>query len=489
MAQQGESILIKKFERFFNGYSPVAHLSSLVEIGNGGHASAMQNVDILTPDYITQGPALTNLTAGTQAAAVTELIKMITDQVASDGYAYGIGSSKLFQITASAVTNAGSFPQAITSCTDGNMVIELKGNLYYFFNKSSGGEIGKFDLVSIFDHDWGSTVPTGAAALQKNLHPADKTQTLIGFGNGRYFGLYNVSTTTLAPTKLDFGNDAEVADVVFKDNYWQIAVNYGPTGTTKRNKAEIVLYDPSGVSSLISDQLAVGAYKIGFMYPLNGVMFVAYQDLSLTNGYKIGYVSGKSIKPLGSFAGALPLYYQKTLFKNTILFLSNGLIFSSGSVAEGTLPYQISQIADGGYATCGALAAPFGTPMVASTDGGSNFRLAQFSGYDVSCNWRSVVIPTVQGKYVCHLDYVVVRTKVLGASARCDLQIEYNQAVSSNTAIQITGTGATRFVKPLGIKDVEDFRIFLNYANGSASNDCAIKDIQIFGHWIDKPGS
>ena len=99
-------------------------------------------------------------------------------------------------------------------------------------------------------------------------------------------------------------------------------------------------------------------------------------------------------------------------------------------------------------------------------------------------------MPTTQGKYVAFLDYVMVRTKVLGASARCDLQIEYNQAVSSlASAIQITGTGATRFVKPIGISNVEDLRLFLSWANGHATNDCAIKSVELWGRFVDKPGS
>ena len=68
--------------------------------------------------------------------------------------------------------------------------MELKGNLYYFLINLRGGEIGKFDLASTFDHDWGSTVPTGAAALQKAPHPVEVKEDIMVFGNGRYLGVY-----------------------------------------------------------------------------------------------------------------------------------------------------------------------------------------------------------------------------------------------------------------------------------------------------------
>ena len=105
--------------------------------------------------------------------------------------------------------------------------MELKGNLYYFFNKSSGGEIGKFDLASTFDHDWGSTVPTGAC-LAKAPHPVEVKEDIMVFGNGRYLGVYFTDDNKLSPTKLDFGNNNEVADVVFIIiiGWWQSMSGY-----------------------------------------------------------------------------------------------------------------------------------------------------------------------------------------------------------------------------------------------------------------------
>lgn len=170
---------------FHVGYAPVAHLDSLTEMGQAGHASAMANADILTPGFLTQGPGLANLTAGTQAGAITELVTFIMDKAVSTDTTYGIGPTKLQQITSSAVTNTGSWPQTVTNMTDGESVIDLRGNLYYFFNKSSGGEIGKYDLNVTFDHDWGSTVPTGAAQLHDANHDYQQTPPRLHFKRHR----------------------------------------------------------------------------------------------------------------------------------------------------------------------------------------------------------------------------------------------------------------------------------------------------------------
>ena len=463
---------------YYAGLSPLAYLDSLTEKGNSGHASVMQNVDVLG-EFMTQGPGLANLTNGTQASAVTELINFILDKAVSADATYGIGATKLFKISSTAVTNDGTFPHAITNCTDGESVIDMKGNLYYFYNKASGGDIGKYDLSSTFDDDWASTTPNGSSAIQKAIHPTATKEDIIVFGNGQYVGTYIQGSNTLDVDKLDFGAGNEVADVVFSGNQWMLAVNSGVTGSN-RNIGQIYLYDGGALSSILSDEAGVGFQKIGFLYELNGIIYVAYQDLS-SAGYTIGYISGRQIKPLAHFTGSLPSFAQKTLYKHTILFLSSGLVWSAGAVVD-EFPFSISQLADGGYATVGALACPFGTPMIASTDGATNFKLAKFSGFDVNCLWKSIVIPISKGRNKGFIDEITVLTKALEAGASATVKVEYNQAVSSSSAQTVTTTGQTRHIFRMSIPGVEDMRIFLDWSGGSAAKDVEIRDIIIKGH-------
>lgn len=117
--------------------------------------------------------------------------------------------------------------------------------------------------------------------------------------------------------------------------------------------------------------------------PVNGVIYVAYQDLTATDGYKIGYIAGRQIKELASFSGSLPNFAQKTLYKGTILFMANNKLYSCGAVKD-TLPIQISQLASVGYTTGGAVGSPFGTPFVSSTQS-TSYKIAKFaSTYDIT---------------------------------------------------------------------------------------------------------
>ena len=559
-----------KFSDFNLGQAPLAHLNTLTSLGKTGHYSSASNVDVISsPEILTQGMGLATLTAGTEAAAITDLVNYIMDIAVAADVTYAISSTKLHKISSTAVSVASPFNVSgggytITNATDGSSVALLKGKLYYFFNKSSGADCGMYDLNVTFDDDYFSTVPTGAAALQKAVHPVATQQDLMAFGNGRYLGIFNDTTTTLSPTKLDFGNDAVVADVIFHANQWWVAVNSGITGTN-RTMGRIYLYDGSAISAIIADETAVGVQRIGFIYALNGVVYVAYQDLSSSGGFHVGYISGRQLKHLRSFTGSLPTFAQKSLFNNTIIFVSSGLIYSCGAVID-QLPVQISQLMDGGFTTVGAIACPFGTILTASTQS-TSFKLAKASGYDTACNYRTLVIPLSNGRHVGYIEHIIVTTKSLGVSSRCDLVVEINQAAYSGTVQQIipksatftaavtdiitsaghgllngttviltttttlpaglslsttyyvisatadtfslsatlggsainitdTGTGThtwwsakrrhifTNFGLPAG--GVEDFRLFLSWANGSATNDCPIRQIEVIGTWKEK---
>ncbi len=467
------------FNGFNEGFSPLAHLDTKTFVGNKGQASEMRADIISKVGFLTQSPALANLTNGTQAGVVDQLIRFILDQPTATDTTYAVGTTKLFKLSSTAVASGGSpsWPQAITDMTEGESVIRLKANLYTFYNKSSGGDIAKMPLsTEVITANWGSSTDS---ALQKALHPCAAKEDIMVFGNGRYLGVYIEGSNILETTKLDFGEGSEVADVLFHANVWWIAVNYG-----EGKRSQIYLYDGSAISNILSDEAGVGDQEIGFLYLLNGIVYLSYRDTS-SNGFSIGWLSGRQIKPLRYFSGTLPDHRQKTLYKNTILFISDKDVWSVGASVE-QLPLQVSVLADAGYDTVGGIGSPFGTPMVASTES-TNFKLAKFSGYSTNSLWKSVFIDITNGRMLGKVNQVIVSTKALGANAKCEITIEGNQgAVTSNTLV-VTGTGLTRFVfSSISLKAVEDIRIVVSYSNANATNDCPIRKITILGNYAER---
>lgn len=371
---------------------------------------------------------------------------------------------------------------------EGESLIRLGTNLYGFYNKTSDGDIFKMPLnTETIDASWGSS---NSLVLKKSLHPVAAKEDVMVFGNGRYAGVYVEGSNSLNSQKLDFGEGSEVADVVFHSNIWWIAVNYG-----EGKRGQIYLYDGSAISTILSDEAGVGDQKIGFLYVLNGIVYVAYNDTS-SNGFSIGWLSGRQIKPLRYFSGSLPDHRQKALYKNTIIFTSSDNIMSMGAPVE-QLPLQISTLADGGHPILGGIASPFGTPMIASTDNGANHRIAKFDGFSTNSNWKSVFVDLTSGRMLGKINTIIVSTKVLGSGARCDLKLEGNQGSQEDdgdgnllfetSELEISGSGKSRHVfTTIDMQAVEDIRLVLSYANGSTERSCPIRKVVALGNFVER---
>jgi len=471
-----------EFTGFNEGSAPLAHVDSKTFIGNKGQASDMKADIISRPGFLTQSPALVALTNGTQAGVVDQLIRAILDQPTSADTTFGIGTTKLFKISSTLVVSAGSWPQTITNCTEGESVVRLKANLYAFFNRAADGEIAKMPLATdVIDHTWGSVTDQ---ALEDALHPVAVKEDVMLFGNGRYVGVYVEGSASLDVQKLDFGEGSEVSDIVFNANIWWIAVNYG-----EGKRGQVYVYDGSALSNVLSDEAGLGEQEIGFLYVKNGIIFVCYKDLT-SNSYSIGHLNGRAITPLRYFSGTLPNHRQKALYKNMILFLSSTDVWSFGASVE-QLPLQISKLADGGLATLGAVASPFGTPLISSTDGGSNHQLMKFSGYSTDSIFKSILIDTTMGRLLGKIHTVIVTSKALGADASCAIKLEGNQGntddkMTSNT-LTYTGTGKTREVfRKIAMNAVEDLRAIVDFAGGDGTNDCPIRKIECLGTYAER---
>lgn len=468
-----------QLDSFNEGFSPVAHIDDKTFLGSKGQATEMKADIISLPGFIIQSPALANLTNGSEAGVVDQLIRFILDKPVAADVTYAIGTTKLFKLSSTAVISGGSpsWPQAITNMTEGESVIRLKTNVYAFYNKSSGGDIAQMPIASeVIDPDWGSA---NDEALENAPHPSAAKEDILVFGNGRYLGVYVEGSATLDVKKLDFGEGSEVADVIFHSNVWWIAVNYG-----EGKSGQVFMYDGSAVSSILSDEVAVGDQKIGFLYVHNGVIYLAYDDKSST-GFAIGWLNGRTIKPLRYFTGALPNHRQKTLYKNTLTFISTTDVWSVGAPVE-QLPVQVSKLADGGYSTVGAIACPFGTPMVSSTQS-TSYRLAKFSGYSTDSNWKSIMLDLTSERDLGKINTVIVQTKALGANAKAEITIEGDQGTKTSNTLTVQTTGKTRHVFPsITLGPVEDIRVVISYANADATNYCPIRKITLLGSFVER---
>jgi len=448
-------------------------------------ASNMQNIDLTDPNVLTQGPAPTALTAGTQAGGVSTVAKSFLRIATSDNVSFAVGGNKLYQLSNTAVTNAGIWPHTITHDGSelGEDVIYYKTNLYYFYNQTgSGGDIGKYNMSSTFDDDWGSTVPTGAEALQSAPHQAiNGGDDVVYFLNGQYVG--KIDGTTLDAQGLDFWTDAQTASLTWNENRIKIAVNRPNVAGSNLNQSGI--YTWNGVaSSWEGDPIEVNG-RIGALYTKNGTDFVWWQDAGTSTIFNVGYISGSQLKILKTCTGTLPLYYQVGEYQGYIIWISDGLIYMLGS-ADPNAPVKFFQYTSSTYTTTvGGIGMALGVLMTSSHNATTGYDIAKASGYTISSTWKTRAFDVFQPGYLSFVDKIQVVTQSMSTGAKVDATLTYNQAKSTQALTQIAySTADTTFHKILDkAPQVQDFRLDLDFANGSTTNPVKIRSILIMGHY------
>lgn len=401
---------------------------------------------------------------------ITAISFVVGTQVTITGTNFSTGNNGIFTITASGsnyfeVDNPAGVAENDKTLGTGTMVV-------------LGGDIGKYDLVTTFDDDWGSTVPSGMGGLIGGV----PHQIVIGgndimyISNGRYITSYD--GTTLIPQALDLPSGTVIQSIAWmSDRLWIAANKTNLTGNNK-NSSSIYIWDGTTDSWEAEIKLMGTA---GGLHVKNGVLFVFYQDLTSTGGYKLAYVQGASITDVANFTGALPAFYQITDYKDFILFNSNGDLYAFGS-GDKDLAVKLFQIADGGYSTVGCVICPFGTPIVASYQS-TSYKLAKFSGYDTNSSWKSTIFDITSDKDNTGIDFVRINFEALTSGARVDWSLVNNKGVTIySDTISYAKLGASSTASyPLNGKVTDNFRVQLDYSNGSTSATVPIKNIKIYG--------
>jgi len=472
----------------FNGFCPAWFKNSYPFFGDKDHASDMKNIDLTDPNVMTQGPAPEALTNGTEAGSVvTTVVRSFLRHATSADVSFAIGGAKLYQISSTAVTNAGVFPHTITH--DGSEVGEdvcyHKTKLYYFYNQTGAvGDIGQYDMATGFNDAWGSTTPVGMGALQSAPHQAiNGGDDEVYFTNGRYMGAIRTSGI-LETQALDFWTDAETASVTWNQNLVVIAVNR--PNVTGVNLTQSGIYSWNGVAgSWEGDPIEVNG-RIGALYTKNGVTFVWWQDAGTTNEFNLGYVVGTQIKGLKKCKGTLPLFYQVGEYKGYLAWISDGLVYLYGSSDPDT-PIKFFQYTSSSYTTTvGGIGFAFGSLMTSSHNATTGYDIAYATKYTKDSSWKTRAFNVFQPTNISYVDKIQVFTEQLATGAKMDCTMTYDQGKSTLALEQIAYSADNNILHKILNKAprVQDFRLDLSFANGSLTNPVKIRAILIRGHFV-----
>ena len=179
-------------------------------------------------------------------SVVTSIIKSI-DLSPQSTRGYGVGGDLVHEIISStgSLTNAGAYPHTITGTgVEAEDVINYQiagvDYMFYSWNDNTDGDIGRLaTLTDTFDDDFMSTVPTGAAVLDKDeTHPmvlGDDDNLYAGNGNilVRYDGVNDIFT----PSALVLPNLYKIKSFA-KLNNNTLVIYASPQGTSSKRAGE-----------------------------------------------------------------------------------------------------------------------------------------------------------------------------------------------------------------------------------------------------------
>ena len=472
----------------FGGYAPSYYENTYSYYGNPNQLNSAVSIDLIDPNVLTQGPGVTDLTGGSQAGELgSELIVSILRNATSSNVSYACSNDKIFKISATAVSN-GTFPLTLNAGTANvaTHMIEYNGVVYIFWNDTGvDGDIAKLTLPSTLDCDWGSTTPaTGAAQLEDAPHygivGGDNAMYVT---NSQYVAKYKSSTDVLTVQGLDFWSDAETVSLTWNWNRVIIALNRPNVTGSNFNLSGI--YRWNGISpSFEGDPIEVNG-EIGALYTKNGTTYVWWKDSINDGGCNFGLIDGTKLVPITRYAGTLPNQAQVGEYDGFIGWISNNILMLWGAKDTKT-PVKLFPYMVGKYATIGTWAAPFGTPLI-SSNASTNYSLAKASGYTVTSSFNTIAYDVSGANYRGVIDTIQVAFETLSTGATVDFTLYYDDAASNKSLTQITysATDATTIRKILTTPiEVNNFQLKGNFANGSATNNVAIRGILIKGHYI-----
>lgn len=463
--------------------TPISDYNSSIFYGANSQFSIINgSLNILNPDFFTQGKSSAALTNGTQVGdKVITGVAHYSNPTAA-GKIYAVGGNTVYPITTLTVgtkidiDNGGS--EVATAC------VVAGAYAYVFYSKGASGDIAKITVSNdAIDPDWGSSTPTGAAALAGSVNfPAILGgDGIIYFGNGSSVGWYDPVTDELNVADLDFPTNSIVVDLVWERDRLYIAVN-NPNISAVNTQGKIYTWDTYS-ESWEEPVIEVGG-KVGGILSKNGTIFVFYDHI-VDSRFNLGYVSGDTIVGVAVFSGSLPVFGDYCIWKNHILFIAGNYILSWGS-SNSAIPVALNQFyynAD----TLGSITSALSNPFVSLyTD--TTYSINQITGYATGgwamSKWFEV------GESI--IEKVIVYYRPLYTGARIDLGVYYEKNGYTQTLydlgqIDATNDANTYFKKfeRLNIK-CSNFCLYYDFTNSNDSSPMRITKVEIYGNEIQE---
>ena len=326
-------------------------------IGDGlSYASAVD--PLRDPGYLLPGfrPATV-----TNSNATDSLLK---NGVVNGQTAYIVGGTKLHSMNATTNTVANSSPWPHTIAAHGGhsgvgaedvILYRLTTTKYLFYswNNSADGDIGRFDLSSTFDDDYASTAATGGAVLNKDYpHPM-----VVGDDGVLYIANGNVlaaldgrtdSAGAFEAAALDLPTEYVITSFAKAPSRLVIyAQRQNGSSALYRGEATAFFWDYVSSSFDLAIDLPGAGVNGGFVYNgIPGCFVEGHMGSTLSHQSKLVLYDGARFREIVSFNNSIPGHGGVDVSTNAIRWYTEGFVFRWGSPYQGIADQALNVIAN-----------------------------------------------------------------------------------------------------------------------------------------------
>ena len=468
--------------------------------GAANQAAEMKSMDLTKQGYVQPGPAVSVYPGG--ATNVTKTISAFEAGI-TESSPFAVGGDNFYNLGTSA-----TLIHTISATTGTHTALDLKrynDNYYYSWTSNVSGRsgLGKYDGSSTYEDDWWANTVSGSLESFPSQVPLEVGKNdVLYFGHKRYVGSYD--GTTSQDQALDLPSGSEIVDLTWMNDRLLIPTN---ADSSQSIGGSIYIWD--GTTDSWEVQVPV-AGKLGAGLEVNGVYYQFY--FNYNDSGKLAYLEGNRLIDLVEFPAlitpgygfgnypdsSIPGTNQAILWNDYILWIAGdgAHIWGFGPVNEpNSRLFKFADITVTGDSSKGALSFVSPELGILVGSGGKLLSLDTYAedgtlNFETDSSYKTSMFDIAgERKNGGQINTIRFNFEKLQSGASLDWSLVNSQGVTiySDTISYSKATAGTPLhtlttaFYPLNGKVTEDFRLELDYSNGSATAPVRIKNIKIYG--------
>ncbi len=443
------ALLNINIDNFNGGLVPSYWTSDYPRWGNKNMCAKAQAIDLRDPSHLKQGIGRTSL-----STIASDII--LLDQPVSENLTYGVqrGGRNIYEITPTSVTHTAT----LEANAEANSIAYYQGDVWFGYDHTADGRIASLSAPTTAITGLTRGVPHRMVAGGLNI---------LAICNGNQFAKFD--GTTLVPDSLILPEDHILIDLQFTREFVMGVTNY--PAVTPGARSSIFLWDTESTSWTEYPFRE----RITNLFVSNGITFVHYDDLGRS---RLGALDGASIKPLASYDGDSPYWYQVASRKGFVAWSDGANILCWGAPEPWMEPVMFPLMRAASGHSYNSIAAPFGY-LITNSDDGTNYLTEKEDNYAASGFWKSILFQVAGENKDGVLNEIIARFNQLPTGKGFTIRLVNSQGTTIYEQA-VSGNSRTKFEDKFSLV-TDDVRIEIHF-DAVTANTVEISSIMLKGN-------